>query len=610
MGDPHIILDQRCQQLAALGNQGYSVEAESDLRGALGDEAWRVRSTAARTLGRIGARSALQEPTLHALLELAGGDGIAWSRHAATWTLCHQAGRDDRTARTIAAAVVERLGDVERPGGDQTLHLLELARRLPPGVIDPTAIIAALDDDDWHVRASAAMTVGLHGGAGGAAGAVVQALVRGLRDEDPGVREAAAEGLAAIGGQAAQDALLTLADDPEPAVQAAGIRALGALRDGDLEAIRSAVDGALTSPHSRVRQAAAMLASHLGAAAAPLLPELIDALGDQDTTVADSVGYALVDIAAEEQALAPMLWRAVENREGRVRVRALDLVRQVSGEFPNAHSSIETVTRFLLNEMRGSTYRAATWLLRQVPLSHADAMSVVLESLGKRSTSARWRALALLQRSPETVQTMIPALRRVLHDSSARVRRLAVEMTPPLGAAARPALPELARRAFEGDHNVNQEARRALKALLHSDRRGRAPRPALFPPLIQDWLSQIGPKTELSDVVAAPLRSSELDETLIDDFVRASRAHAAWHNAVGERRAKKHDVRFTPLPAPGPDSSPLDVIAHAVAAARARAQIHVADNERDEVVDRIVHREYGWHLGRLLDLMNRHLDAR
>ena len=628
MGDPHIILDQRCQQLAALGNARDNPEAEATLRDALDDTAWRIRSTAARTLGQLGARRELEKDTLLALLEVAGKDDIAWSRHAAAWTLCRQAGRKSSTAELIGAAVSARLG-ADGPGGEdagERLYLLELARRLPPGVIDPVQVVASLQAEDWRVRAAAAMAIGVHGGAAGDSdaetepgrAALIDALVGALGDDDPGVREAAAEGLAAVGGITAQDALLALASDPEPTVQAAGLRALGALRDGDLDTLRGAMDQALGSQHSRVRQAAAMLASHLGSAAAPLVPELIDALGDPVSAVADSVGYALVDIAAEEQALAPMLWQAVENRQGRVRVRALDLVQQVSSTFPNPHSNVETITRFLLSEMRGSTYRGATWLLQQVPLSDVDAMSVVLESLGSRSTTARWRALALLRNSPATLQTMIPVLRRVLHDSSARVRRLAAEVTPGLGAAVQPALPELARRAFEGDNLVKAAALEALQRLLGKTRERQyhyrpggkreeiPPPPPLFPALIQDWLAQIEPKTELSDLLASRLQGTDLEPALVEEFVAASRAHAAWHNAVGEQRAKKHGVAFTPLPELDPDTAPIEIIAHAVECAQARALVHVPPNGWEGLErDRIVRREYGWHLGRLLELLNR-----
>ncbi len=241
---------------------------------------------------------------------------------------------------------------------------------------------------------------------------------------------------------------------------------------------------------------------------------------------------------------------------------------------------------------------SASWLVEKLPLDHAPTVNVIIESLQGQSVASRWRALHLLQQAASTARQLVPILREVLHDSSARVRLLATELMPAFGRDAQAALPELTRRAFEGDASIKHAARQGIEDLTRSAR---------FPELLNQWLGGLGPKTKVEDFIEALLRHASLREAVVEAFIEASRGHAAWHSRVGERRAQKHRRAFTPVDSAASLDGPLDHIAHSVAMAQARAAVHIDPKKLPESVARIAaEHEYAWHLGRLIDLINRY----
>ena len=590
-------IDRRCQELGSLD---HTADTEAELVRALADPAWRVRSTAARVLTRLGERPTPSRAAMSALLDLAYSDQVAWSRHAATWSLCEMARADLPVAEALTA----------HPPARWDLFPLQLATRLPRGSVDPLAFLGALTDSAWQVRAAAATALGAQV-RDASREQVATALERALGDDDPSVREAVADGLADVGGPGARAALLGMFDDGDAAVQARCLRALARLLtnasqpakeaqgdadDADDDDIRAVLERALASQHARVRRAAAALAAQLGKSAVPLMDALLESLADVDYSVADNIGFALLDVARAAPETAPLLWRAVETRRAPVRVRALELVGQVAPAFPNPHTSSENVTRLLLTKLRGNAFDSATWLLRQVPLSHAPTLQVVREVLAGAPVKARWRALTLLRQSEKASQELIPELRRALHDPATRVRLAATGLVSTLGTGARPTLPEFVRRAFEYHEPVAHAAQRGLEQLVKS---------ADLPPALADWLPALGRRTEADEFLLARLQREGLAPELLQRLQDASREHAAWHQRVGERRSSKHQLPFA-APAPlAADSSPIDWLMHAVHMAQARATVRISGKQTlVEVADRAAQREYAWHVGRLIELIN------
>lgn len=595
-------IEKRCQRLIQLGHRPPDDSFEPELREALGDEHWRVRSAAARTLVRLGVKRQLAAGTLHALLDIAYRDEVTWSWHAATWTLCELA----RHRTPIRAALAEH------PPEHWTVHALELAIRLPPETVPPDQLLPVLGHEDWRVRAAAATALGVQT-RGADRERVADALGPCLEDDDPGVRSAAAKGLGKLGGRRALKALIGLFTDPDPAVQAMSLRALGdALaatedEDGDADAapgeeqlreVREVLESALSSRHGRVRHAAAALTAHMGRHARPMMGALIDALGDTDRAVADNIGYALVDVARGDPEAGPMLWRAVEHQRASVRVRALELVGQVAPVFPNHHSRTERVAQLVLTGLRGRSYESAVWLMRQIPLDHAPTLDVIRESLTASSVKARWRALALLQRSSKAARAFMPLLRNALHDPSTPVRLHATQLIPTLGRHARPALPEFVRRAFESDRTISHMARHGLADILADGK---------FPELLHSWLASMGKGTQASEFLDARVRRDGLPGAVRDEFIMASRAHAAWHGHVADIRAHKYQRTYVANATPAADAALIEQIEHAVAMATISATIKLPGQRSEaEVAALATRREYSWHIGRLLDLLNRH----
>lgn len=606
-------IDNRCQELIRLGKRAPDPQVERELRSALGDAEWRVRAAAARAVVRLGVQKPLTEATLRALLDVAYTDDVTWSWHAAAWTLCELT----RHGNPVAVAVANH------PPAEWTIHALELAIRLPRGTVAIAPLLDRLgqlseersseERPDWQTRAALAKALCAQAGAD-ARERVADALGNLLEDDDSTVRAAAAKGLGQLGGGRAIDALVGLSTDPEPKVQAMSLRTLGdavEATDDDLDddlgndsvtarlaAVREVLESALSSEHGRVRHAAAALTARLGRHARPLMDSLIDALGDTDRAVADNMGYALVGVARGDPETGPLLWRAVDHEQARVRVRALDLVGHVAPVFPNPHSRSERITQLVLTGLRGRSYESAAWLLQQIPMDHAPTLEVVRENLLSPSVKARWRALSLLARSTDATRDLLPTVRRLLHDPSERVRLEATQLVPSLGRDAQPALPEFVRRAFESDATIRHMARHGLGQIIESGH---------FPGFLKEWLELMGKKTAAGEFLDARLRRGELPEEVKERFLEATREHAAWHQRVAALRAQKYQREYAVPDAPERDA-PLDAhIAHAIAAASARTAIKLSGSRsREQALKLAARREYAWHIGRLIDLYNRH----
>lgn len=214
------------EAVAALGRL-RDVRAVPPLAGLLADEDGATAGLAAAALARIGQSGvAARDAVLAAARDRAGA-----SPTAAVYRLLGALGAEADVA--FVSAGLAAPGAAERVAAAGALAAL--AQR---GILRGAgpALVAALSDSAWTVRAAAARAIAELARAPGAAALrtcdeEAEALVRVLRDPEPAVRAAAAEGLGACRRPRDAERLAALVEDPEaaPVVVLAALHALTAL---------------------------------------------------------------------------------------------------------------------------------------------------------------------------------------------------------------------------------------------------------------------------------------------------------------------------------------------------------------------------------------------
>jgi HEAT repeat protein len=194
--------------------------------------------------------------------------------------------------------------------------------------------------------------------------AVVKAFVRALKDNDPSVREAAAEGIGQLDAdpEAAVAALLEAASDANEWVRGAAVAALGLIQKKaavDRADVRRAIVTAMNDPSAHVREmgiyaywATAEKSRELSIVllkdddvrsrrsvvtalrrnsplAALVAPELIAALTDQDAAVRAGSARALGGIYPPREPTVPALTRALSDPDDIVRDAAAKALREI-----------------------------------------------------------------------------------------------------------------------------------------------------------------------------------------------------------------------------------------------------------------------------------------
>jgi HEAT repeat protein len=139
------------------------------------------------------------------------------------------------------------------------------------------AWLAQLKDQDLTVRQEAIQALGMIGGP------AVPALADALKDENSGIRLAAADSLCRIGAAAksAAGALSTALRDPETEVRRQSALALGSIDSKDPPIVQALAD-ALKDGDMEVRRTASFALGRLGAGARAAVPALRDAFTKAD----------------------------------------------------------------------------------------------------------------------------------------------------------------------------------------------------------------------------------------------------------------------------------------------------------------------------------------
>jgi HEAT repeat protein len=214
------------EAVGALGKL-RDVRAVPPLAGLLADDDGATAGLAAAALARIGQSGA---PARDAVLA-AARDRAGSSPTAAVYRLLGAVGAEADVA--FVSAGLAAPGAAERVAAAGALALL--AQR---GVLRGAgpALVAALSDPAWTVRAASARAIAELARAPGAsalrtADEEAEALIRVLHDPEPAVRAAAAEGLGACRRPRDAERLAALVEDPEaaPVVVLAALHALAAL---------------------------------------------------------------------------------------------------------------------------------------------------------------------------------------------------------------------------------------------------------------------------------------------------------------------------------------------------------------------------------------------
>ena len=309
-----------------------------------------------------------------------------------------------------------------------------------------TALIGALRDDDPGVRAAAAEALGKRHEM-----AAVPALVTALRDEEAAVRANAVEALSEMGDLRALDGLLTALGDANAEVRANAADALGELHDAhgrtaDAQRMARALAGLLDDSSVEVRRHAVHSLSQLEAARP--VEALLAAAKDSDSEVRQHAVHALGDLEAREA--APQLVALLGDPDAEVRHSAAHAL----GELHYAAAAPQLAR--LLTDRDPDVRQAAAHALGELGLTQAPPE--LLAALRDGHADVRQAAVHAVSEIGDV--RAVPTLAALLDDTNADVREAAVHALSEIRDAA--AIDALVKAMKSSDPNVRRHAADAL----------------------------------------------------------------------------------------------------------------------------------------------------
>jgi HEAT repeat protein/beta-lactamase regulating signal transducer with metallopeptidase domain len=272
---------------------------------------------------------------------------------------------------------------------------------------------------------------------------VVNALIARLKDENAGVRRAAAQSLGRLGDPRAVTALIAVLADSDAEVRAQAIDALADLED--TRAIAPIVE-LLKDPVTDVRHNALNALSHWerGVPTAPV----IALLDDPDA----EVRHGAVDLLdhLEARSAGPAIARLIHDPNSEVRQAAVQAV----GNF-NEQSGAAAITE-ALNDADPDVRHQALDALNDLKAPIAEA--TLIKMMADVDPDVRQSAAHIA--GDRSVIAAIPTLRRLIDDPKSDVRETATEA---LGNIADPAARQALRAALQSpDPKVRRAAAEAL----------------------------------------------------------------------------------------------------------------------------------------------------
>jgi HEAT repeat protein len=594
-----VALDEQCLALASIGAAATPTASElANLRAALGADTSLLRTTAARALGALLARGSalggrLADEISRELAQIAVRDPHLWARRTAAAALAHATNAAleslEAALRDNAVGVRERAARAIGPWGQGDAS--EAAAGRPPtprARVAELALVAALEDAHYEVRAAAAETLGTLPVLGPSLGALAT-MARGPAPS--GLRIAAFGALAdagAVDHDLAFEALETTLtnagsgaaratgepaprDETDQLLVAALEAALATRRPDRATRLTAPLLGLLRSPSEpdAVRIAALRALGSLGAEAAGALDDVLAAASHRSWTVREQAFEAFGELAAGNpsivEARLPAIVASRSSGERYVGLRLLHRLGAVpEGLVPAiwevALEDPDLRTRDLARELVGA-FGPGSALPKRLS-----------ESLTSGRSTIRARAAELARRLGPAASPLVPALVGALPDPSRKVRRSAVQALGAIGPAALPGVPPTIRRAFEREATVAEAARASLKVLA--------------PELASDLRARVAAAVERGSGEALLLKMlvQGLPEGLEADFLRVAEGRARWHgslhpeapvaptsptaaSAVTPASPTTASAAAATLDAPSPDVSPVHRAALAAMAA-------------------------------------------
>ncbi|WP_165247043.1 HEAT repeat domain-containing protein [Paludisphaera soli] len=422
-----------------------------------------VRRSVAYALGEIGPMAAAATPDLVPLLR----DQDSRVRGAALEALCKIGSAD------AAAPLIEALGD---PNGHDADRAAESLLAIRPGPEAVPALLAVLEDPEARrdLLTNAAEILGtIEGGPEQAApillgrlrdaegrvryeydsaaalgrlpSVVETTVVPMLRSEDAELRE-----LGAIAVEWSRDAgssvvpdLIRMLGEEEGDYSHAAVCALGSLAGRQVPGVAAAaprLTALLRMEEYCLSRGDIAEALHaMGAAAAPVVPDLIEVLGDEDPGVRAEAAYVLGGVGPAAALAVPAMCRLLRRGDSvysiAIALGNVGAAEAVSDLIPHLRHEDEE-TREYVAEALGKIGPAA-----------AEAVPELLEFLRRECEFAAETAVDALGKIGPAAAPAVPDLIRLLRDRSSEIRWRAADVLGLIGPGAAAAIPELSRMA-------------------------------------------------------------------------------------------------------------------------------------------------------------------
>ena len=490
-----------------------------------------VRVSAASALGRLADAQAF-EPLL-ALL----GEPDAGLCQAAIGAL-GQIG--DARALQPLVAMLRYPDGTPRGNAERAFHrqVLDAAGR---------RTVAALEEQDWHVRREAIWSLRKIGDA-----RAVAPLIAAIGDETPRVRLAAVETLGGMGDARAVEPLIAALEDGDHEVRAAAANALAQIDDA--AAVEPLV-AALAASKSSVRGAAVKaLARHAGDAR--VVQPLIAALGDPDEHVRRVAAAALGEIG--DAGVVQPLIAALSDPDSDVRRGALGSLERL-GWRPDQGPA-------------GAAYWAAkgTWAkCVEIGAAAVDPLLALLSHGEHLVAPGAARALGQIG-DARAVEPLIAALEK-------RERDTCVEAATALGSIGDPLAVEPLVAVVTSDASFWRERKAAAEGLLGLYRSGRLSARQKASLLVRreviaqthtDWASDCGSHGDTGTGVEFPIESQQaVGEAREADWERETPSTAAEAGTASPRADCDPTAAESEGVTPGLAETPLMVVGGEIPAA-------------------------------------------
>lgn len=396
------------------------------LRMALMDPSPNVRGHAAAALGKIGERNSVDEAIKVMTYDLSLTMDQLEKLNRGLYSDIHQdaiiALGEIGDPRTIKLLIEELRGiggifaieALSKFGESAVLPLVSALRSYPSSVVKGNA-------------ARALMKIG---------GPAVNPLIEALRDDNPQVREIAANALGEIGYLDAIKPLILVLKDGVSEVRNNAVKALTKIGEPAVAPLIVV----LNDPEVDVRYYATETLGQLGQAEA-LEPLLMASLKDQNAKVRGNAIYAVGKISLKVanrpslQTIVPPLIQALKDPEANVRYNAADTLRKIGNM-----SGIDKAILAMINDLKASepqTRRNAISMLRKI----GDARSVEPlvkalkdpEAYVRRSSAYALGEIVERVDDKQVFQVAVDPLIELLKDQDVDTRNRAVETLKKIG---------------------------------------------------------------------------------------------------------------------------------------------------------------------------------